>query len=223
MERQLLDPVGTLSVPKVVRRLCGVQAQVASSAELAVRVRRQRSRPGDVERALADGRLIKTWAMRGALHLLAPEDAGAFLALFAAERVWEKPSWQRHFGLTAKHWGDLRRVVRDALDRTVLTRDELAMAISRHRGFSHLADQLRSGWGTLLKPLAWQGDLCFGPSAANRVTFTRPDSATTRWGGLPDPNQAAPAAIVAYLRASSHCIATFPTRRASSTASRSLV
>jgi hypothetical protein len=69
MERQLLDPVGTLSVPKVVRRLCGVQAQVASSAELAVRVRRQQSRPGDVERALADGRLIKTWAMRSRASL----------------------------------------------------------------------------------------------------------------------------------------------------------
>ena len=39
MERQLLDPVGDLSVAETVRRLCGVQAQVASSAELAVRVR----------------------------------------------------------------------------------------------------------------------------------------------------------------------------------------
>jgi len=40
MRRQLLDPIGTPSVPDVVRRLCGVQAQVASSAELAIRVRR---------------------------------------------------------------------------------------------------------------------------------------------------------------------------------------
>ena len=40
MRRHLLDPIGRLSVPDVVGRLCGVQAQVASSAELAVRVRR---------------------------------------------------------------------------------------------------------------------------------------------------------------------------------------
>ena len=79
MKRQLLDPVGTLSVAEVVRRLCGVQAQVASSAELAVRVRREKSRPGEVSRALSDGRLIKTWAMRGALHLLTPEEGGAYL------------------------------------------------------------------------------------------------------------------------------------------------
>jgi hypothetical protein len=75
MKRHLLDPIGTLSVPRVVRRLCGVQAQVASSAELTVRVRREASRPGEVGRALSEGRLIKTWAMRGALHLLTPEDA----------------------------------------------------------------------------------------------------------------------------------------------------
>ena len=72
MRRQQLDPVGTLPVQQVVRRLCGVQAQVASSAELAVRVRRRTSKSGEVDRALANGRLIKTWAMRGTLHLLTP-------------------------------------------------------------------------------------------------------------------------------------------------------
>ncbi len=69
------------AVPGVVRRLCGVQAQVAFSAELGVRVRRRASRKGEVARSLSDGRLIKTWAMRGTLHLLTPEDGGAFLAL----------------------------------------------------------------------------------------------------------------------------------------------
>jgi len=66
MQRHLLDPVGRLPVTGVVRRLCGVQAQVASSAEIAVRVRRKASQPGEVGRALSEGRLIKTWAMRGA-------------------------------------------------------------------------------------------------------------------------------------------------------------
>src|SRR5919108_4738682 len=95
MARHELYPVGGLRVEQVVRRLCGVQAQVASSAELAVRVRQERSRPGQVGRALAAGRLMKTWAMRGTLHLLAPEDAGAYLSLLAAGRSWEKPAWER--------------------------------------------------------------------------------------------------------------------------------
>ena len=39
MRRHELDPAGRLSAPEVVRRLSGVQAQVASSADLAIRVR----------------------------------------------------------------------------------------------------------------------------------------------------------------------------------------
>src|SRR5690242_1388522 len=116
MRRHLLDPVGNESVPAVVRRLCGVQAQVASSAELAVRVRRQSSHAGEVSRALSEGRLIKTWAMRGTLHLLTPEDAGTFLSLVAAGRSWERPSWQKYFGVTPAGMERLRQVVREALE-----------------------------------------------------------------------------------------------------------
>src|SRR3954462_6322322 len=187
MERQLLEPVGTLSVPRVVRRLCAVQAQVASSAELAVRVRRRSSRTGEVARALSDGRLVKTWAMRGTLHLLTPEDAGAFLSLIAAGRSWERPSWQTYFGVTPKQLDDLREVVRDTLGGKALTRAELIDAVTAQRGYGHLGEALREGWGTLLKPYAWQGDLCFGPSQGNRVTFTTPATASSRWAGVPEP------------------------------------
>jgi hypothetical protein len=201
MQRQLLDPVGKLPVAGVVRQLCGVQAQVASSAELAVRVRREASRPGEVSRALAEGRLIRTWAMRGTLHLLTPEDGGAFLSLMASGRSWERPSWQRYFGVTPKQLDALREVVRATLDGKVLTRDELIAAVIARRGYGHLGEALRSGWGTLLKPYAWQGDLCFGPSRGNRATFMRPEDASSRWAALPEPDEAAAIVIVAYLRA----------------------
>jgi hypothetical protein len=198
MQRHLLDPVGELSVPRVVSRLCGVQTQVASSAELAIRVRRKTSRSGEVSRALAQGHLVKTWAMRGALHLLTPEEAGVFLSLMAGGRSWERPSWQRYFGVTPKQLEALRKVVREALDGAVLTREELVAEVTARRGLGHVGDALRSGWGTLLKPLAWQGDLCFGPSRGNRATFIRPEEASPRWAGVPEPDEAAPAAMAAY-------------------------
>ena len=201
MRRQHLDPIGHASVPEVVRRLCGVQAQVASSAELAVRVRRTTSRRGEVARALSEGRLMKTWAMRGTLHLLTPEDAGVLLSLMASGRSWELPSWERYFGMTTKHWDALRPAVREALDGKTLTREELIAAIVAQRGLGHLGDALRSGWGTLLKPLAWQGDLCFGPSRGSRVTFMSPAAASSRWTGVLEADEAAPIAIVGYLRA----------------------
>jgi Winged helix DNA-binding domain len=201
MQRHLLDPVGALSVARVVSRLCGVQTQVASSAELAIRVRRKRSRPGEVARALSEGRLVKTWAMRGALHLLTPDEAGVFLSVIAAGRSWERPSWQRYFGVTPKQLDVLRQAVREALDGTVLTREELVAVVTARRGLRHVGDALRSGWGTLLKPLAWQGDLCFGPSRGNRATFMLPEDASARWAGVPEPDEAAPAAMAAYFGA----------------------
>ena len=117
MRQQLLDPVGTESVAGVVSRLGAVPSQFDAAAELAVRTRRQRSRSGEVARALADGRIIKTFAFRGATHLMSAEDGGAYLALRAASRMWELPSWQSYYELTPADWPALRETVRDALVR----------------------------------------------------------------------------------------------------------
>src|SRR6478609_6727311 len=134
MRRHELDPVGRLTAPEVVRRLSGVQAQVASSAEMAIRVRSNAVNTGDVGRALAAGDLIKTWAMRGTLHLLTPEDAGACLSLLAAGRSWERPIWQRYFGMDPATMERFRDAVQDALDGRTLTREELIEAVTKKRG-----------------------------------------------------------------------------------------
>ncbi|HEX5039950.1 MAG TPA: crosslink repair DNA glycosylase YcaQ family protein [Candidatus Limnocylindria bacterium] len=200
MKRQLLDPIGDGSVTDVVRQLGAVQAQVASSAELAIRLRRRTSRAGEVAAAVTRGDLLKTWAMRGALHLITPREGAAFLSVIAAGRSWERPSWQRYFGLTPEKMGRFRETVREAMDGTTLSREDIVAAVAADPVLVNLADELRSGWGTLLKPLAWQGDLCFGPSEGNRVRFMRPDDASPKWTGLPDPEEAMPMALAAYLR-----------------------
>ena len=115
LSRQYLDPIGTASVEDVVRRLGAVQAQVPASAELAVRLRRAESTAGEVDAALAEGRIIRAWGMRGAVHLLTPEDGGAYLALKAARRQWELPSWQAFYGLAPGDWEPFRQAVREAL------------------------------------------------------------------------------------------------------------
>src|SRR4051794_15412447 len=176
MRRHLLDPVGTQVVEDVVRRLGAVPAQLDSSSELSVGTRRQRSEPGEVARALGDGRLIKTFAFRGATHLMTPEDGGAYLALRAASRMWELPSWQTHYGLTPADWTPLRETVREALAGGPLTRDELGAAITARPKFRHLTFAFADGAGTLLKPLAWQGEMSFGPPRDGRATFQRLDT-----------------------------------------------
>ena len=201
MEKHFLHPIGSDSVPDVVRRLCGVQAQVASSAELAVRVRQTRSRAGDVAAALAGGRLIKTWAMRGTLHLFTPDDAGEYLSLMAASRSWERPIWARYFGVTPKQMEALRDVIGEVLGDRTMTREELIAEVTKRRGYGHIGEALGSSWGTVFKPFAWQGDICFGPARGNRVTFMRPAAATKKWTGVPDAEAAWPQVVLRYLGA----------------------
>ena len=199
MRQQLLNPVGTGSVTDVVRRLGAVVAQPATAAELAVCVRRAGGRSGEVAAALAEGRIIKTYAFRGASHLLTPGDGSAYLALRAASRMWELPSWQRFYGLTPADWQPLRETVAAALADGPLTREELAAAVTARPAFRHLGAAFADGADTFFKPLAWQGVMSFGPSRGGRVTFQRLDH-NPAWAGLPSVDEAGVRAIEAYFR-----------------------
>ncbi|WP_354641305.1 winged helix DNA-binding domain-containing protein [Kitasatospora camelliae] len=202
LRQQGLAPRLTASAEELVERLAGVQAQVPSAAELAVAVRQREPRPAGVEQALAARTLVRTWAMRGTLHLLAARHAPAYLSLMAAARTWEKPSWQRAFGVAPAQMAALGEAVEEVLDGPPLTRQELTEALVARPGFAGLREQLTSGWGTVLKPLAWTGRLCNGPSRGTRTTtFTSPAAWLPDWPGLPDPEEAAAAVIPAYLGA----------------------
>ncbi|GIE29619.1 hypothetical protein Ait01nite_026640 [Actinoplanes italicus] len=200
MHRQFLARPADNSAEAIVGRLCGVQAQVASAAELAVAVRHPSPTGGEAARALQQRSLIKVWAMRGTLHLLTPGDAPAYLSLLAAARTWEKGSWQKTFATTAQ-LAAITGATREILPGRVLTREQLTAEILDRTRDDALAELLRSGWGTVLKPLAWQGLLCSGPSDGNRVTFTSPETWIDGWAGLPDPGEAAERVIPAYLGA----------------------
>jgi hypothetical protein len=200
LRRQLLDPIGTQSVEGVVRRLGAVQAQVSASAELAIRLRRRRSTPGEVTQALADGRIIKVWIMRGAMHLVTPEEGGAYLSMKAENRQWELPSWQSFYGMAPDDWEPLRAAVREALADRPLTPGELGAAITVLPRFRHLGFAFVRHWGTFLKPLFWQGVMSFGPTRDASPTFQRLDD-NPRWAGLPEPDEAGRRVVESYFRA----------------------
>ncbi|WP_040796320.1 winged helix DNA-binding domain-containing protein [Nocardia higoensis] len=203
LRRQFVaEPVaGEGAAVAVADRLSGVQAQVASAAETAVAVRSTRPVAGAVESALASGALVKTWAMRGTLHAMTPATAAAVLPLIASARTWEKPSWQKTFGASPETVAALAEAVGRILAGAVLTRAELVDALLADSGFHDLGTELKSGWGALLKPLAWQGVLCHGPAEGNRVTFTSPHALIPGWSDPVAPEIAAPVAIRGYLGA----------------------
>ncbi|MEV0251434.1 winged helix DNA-binding domain-containing protein [Nocardia sp. NPDC050712] len=189
------------AVPAIVERICGVQAQVGSAAETAVALRSAKPEPGALTRELGAGTLLKTWAMRGTLHALTPRSAAAFLPLMAATRVWEKASWQKVFGATPAEVAALTEAVPQVLADGPLTREELVEALLADQAFHKLGEELKSGWGALLKPLSWQGALCHGAAQGNRITFTTPAQLIPGWTDLPTAEEAGPVAVAAYLAA----------------------
>ena len=51
-----------------------------------------------------------------------------------------------------------------------MTRQQLADALVSHTGILALRELIvSSGWGSPLKPSAFRGDLCFGPSQGQNV------------------------------------------------------
>src|SRR3954466_2285022 len=138
MRRQLLEPIGDLPVEDVVRRLGAVPSMDEGLAELAVRPRRTTSKAGELSQALADGRVIKAFAFRGAMHYLSPEDGGAYLAIRCAGRQWELPSWVEFYQLSASDCAAPPAAGRHALADGPLTIAELGRALTRKKAYRHL-------------------------------------------------------------------------------------
>lgn len=160
----------------VAGRLAGLHAQLMSSAELTALVRLEQLAPGEVGAALWERRdLVKTWAMRGTLHLLPAADFALWQAAQRTRRHYLKPVWYRGFGVTPEELEALLDAVAAALDGRALTRAELAAEVAERTGSAHLGEKLRDGFGPLLKPAAFRGLLCFGPNRGREVTFVRPD------------------------------------------------
>jgi len=82
--------------------------------------------------------------------------------------------WLKRIGVTLDEMEGIIEGVRIALDGQMLTREALASAIGQRLG-PHVKRRLLWGWGSLLKPAAYQGYLCFGPSRGQNITFVRPD------------------------------------------------
>ncbi len=186
---------------RVVSDICGLHAQLMSSAELSLWARTEGLEVGATERALWERRsLVKTWAMRGTLHLIPSTEFPLWQAALSTRRQYLKPIWLRNFGITREDLERLLSAVSEALDGRILTREELACEVERLTGSKDLGEKVRGNWGAYLKPAASRGLLCFGPNSGQNVTFTRPDS----WLGpyeQPDPEGALVEVARRYLSA----------------------
>ncbi len=184
---------------KVVGEIAGVQAQVMSSAELQVCVRVLGSTE-DVRRALWKERtLVKTWLMRGTLHLVPAVDLPLYTAAMRTRWIKTRKAWLQFMGMTELELMRFVDSIADVLDGDPRTRGEILERAAKGQP-EPVRAALRSGWGGLLKPVARQGLLCFGPNRGQNVTFVRPQQWLDRWRDV-DPDDALVEVARRYLRA----------------------
>jgi hypothetical protein len=155
---------------------------------------------GAIERALYKTRvLVKTWMMRGTIHYLDPDDLPVWASASATRRAWNKAYWQKAFGITAKEVEAAVEIIPKALDGACLTREALADEVHRITRNAALDELMRAGWGSILKIVAAEGGLCFGPSEGRNVTFTRPDQWLKGWRDPPPTEEAMKEVCKRYL------------------------
>ena len=181
--QQLAERASRAQALSVVERIAGLHAQLTTSAELTLWARVAGLERDAVSRALWEERsLVKTWAMRGTLHLMPASELGLWVAAQSALKPrYEVGSWLRHHGLSRAQADAMLAAIPAALDGRQLTREELAGEVARITGVEGLDGKLRGGFGDLLKPAAFRGELCFAPSEGRNVRFARPDQWLGEW------------------------------------------
>jgi hypothetical protein len=191
---QLLQGGSSRSPAGVVSRLLALQAQDLASGLWAIGVRSPGSTLAEVLGSLEDGSVVRSWPMRGTLHLVAAEDLGWILALgvprvrstiAARHRQLEldAETFARSRDITEAMLGGGRRAGRDEL---LAAHTAAGIPITGQRG-SHL-----------LMELAMSGVVCWGPPSGKQQSLVL----TEEWIHSPrtlEPDEALGEFVVRYL------------------------
>lgn len=149
----------------------GVQAQDVKPARLAVRVRSAGCSAQDVDTACDRGELVRTWLMRGTLHMVHRDDVWWLLRLFGARTGSRLAGRRRRLGLDE----DTCRRGFEALQAILggsapLTRSRLVEELA---GLGVMLDPRSQAPAHLLQYAAVSGLVCRGPEAAkDEPTYT---------------------------------------------------
>lgn len=161
-----LDPADQSSVLAVVESQVAMQAQDYRGGLWSVGVRTPDLTEADVERALLNREIVRTWPMRGTLHLVAAADARWLPELLGPRASQSAAGRRRALGLDEAAVKTARAAWEAGLSKGCLGRPEL-FALMDAAG----VDSGDQRGPHMLRYLAEQGVLCFGPHAGNQPTY----------------------------------------------------
>ncbi len=180
MKAQCLAPrLPRHSLVDVVQALCGVNAQLPSAMALSLRARVEGLTLEDIETSrVKDRTVVRTWCMRGTMHLLAAEDLDWLLSAIAPAEIRSGWRWlDKRGGLERPR----AEKVLDAAYKTLkakgpMTRSDLMAALADEFG-----PQVKSAAAGVVQLNGLLGRVCFGPNQGAEPTYVALD----QWLGRP--------------------------------------
>lgn len=168
--QRLTTPARSLPelLPELLPDVLAVQAQDVTAAGLAVRARTTGVTPGDLRAALDTGDVVRTCAMRGAVHLLLGEDVGWLLALLGPANVARARRRRLELGLTDDLCGRALDALREVLTEP-LTRPQV---VTRLAEVGVVLDPATPAPAYLLAYAANKGVVCAGESTYRLLPHT---------------------------------------------------
>jgi hypothetical protein len=167
LSNQRIDGERCRQPEDVVRWLGALQAQDYRQALWAIGLRTQSATVADVEQAITDRKILRTWPLRGTLHVVPAEDAKWMLELSAARLRHGDRQRLSQLELDESIIEGARRLLQDALTGGKRLTRPAAMRLLEDAGIRTSGQR---GYH-LLWHLAQAGLICLGPMEGKQQTF----------------------------------------------------
>jgi len=164
-------------VAGVVHEMVALQAQNSGAVALQVRARGRRLSGADFESSLCEKHsIVRTWCLRGTLHVLAAQDARWMVDLLGRTIIKASEGRYRQLGINGEVLERAADAITETLgDGSLLTRADLLTMLTRRR----LPVEGQAGF-YLIRHAALLGLICLGPAIDGKESFVLLDEVVPR-------------------------------------------
>jgi hypothetical protein len=169
--QQIVQPESSGDSPRspgsIVAHLGAMQAQDYPGAKWSIGLRLPGVTDTDVERAIADRTIVRTWPMRGTLHFVAAADVRWMLELLTPRVIASSTRRHQELGLDAATFARATELFASALEGgKQLTRDEMYATLEA----AGISTANQRGYH-ILGRTAQEGLICFAAHSSKQPTF----------------------------------------------------
>lgn len=164
---QRIAPEKCESPGRVASLFGGMQAQDYASVKWAIGLRCRDATDSTIEQAIADKSIVRTWLMRGTLHIAAASDVRWMLDLLAPRLIARSARRCRQLELDDAQFAASQETLTTVLQENgQLTREEMMLALEE----AGISTGGQRGY-YMLRRAGLDGLICFGPVQDGQETF----------------------------------------------------